>query len=150
MSTQYTTDEETSIDETAGEVVADGKVRIPAASPAPNHGWVKMQRSPDILELIETAPLAFALAAVIALRARWSPGVSLKGLQQGEAWLGDYRACGMSLQQYRTAKKQLERWRYATFKPTSRGTTAKLIGTRLFDVLNLTANKPGNKRPTSS
>jgi len=112
-----------------------------------NFGWVKMMRGEDFNELIEKSPLAFALAAVIAQRARFKPGVNLlNGLCQGEAFLGDHKAYGMSKQQYRTAKKRLEKWRFATFKPTSRGTTAKLINTRLFDVLNETAEKPANTR----
>jgi hypothetical protein len=113
--------------------------------------WLKMMRTPDILELIETAPLAFTLAAIIALRARFKPGFNpITGLNQGEAFLGDHEKYGMSLQQYRTAKKQLEKFGFATFKPTSKGTTAKLTDTRLFDVLNATANKRLNKQPTNA
>jgi hypothetical protein len=111
-------------------------------------GFVKMTRSPDILELIETWPLAFALAAVIALRARYRPGVSLKGLQPGEALLGDFTRYGMTEQQYRTCKKQLTKWNFATFKPTPKGTVAKLMDTRLFDVLNVAANGQNNRQPT--
>jgi hypothetical protein len=55
----------------------------------------------------------------------------------------------MSEQQYRTAKKKLEKWGYATFKRTNKGTTAKLTDTRLFDVLNLSANGQANRRITT-
>lgn len=109
-----------------------------------------MCRTPDILELIEEAPLAFTLAAIIALRARFRPGVSLKGLNPGESFIGDFKTCGMSEQQYRTSKGQLERWRFATFKPTTKGTVARLIDTRLFDVLNVAANGQSNGQPTDS
>lgn len=118
--------------------------------PPPNFGFVKMIRSPDILELIETWPLAFALAAIIALRARYRPGVSLKGLQPGEALLGDFARYGLTEQQYRTCKKQLTKWNFATFKPTPKGTVARLMDTRLFDVLNVAANGQGNGQPTDS
>ena len=118
--------------------------------PPPNFGFVKMIRSPDILELIETWPLAFALAAIIALRARYRPGVSLKGLQPGEALLGDFTRYGMTEQQYRTCKKQLTKWNFATFKPTPKGTVARLMDTRLFDVLNVAANGQSNGQPTDS
>jgi len=117
-------------------------------APTPTHGWIKMMRSPELVELIGTAPLAFTLAAVIAWRARFMPGKSLKGLCPGECFLGDYKTCGMSEQQYRTAKKQLERWGFATFKATNKGTIAKLIDTRLFDVLNVTGNGQANRQPT--
>lgn len=122
----------------------------PDTAPTPNHGWIKMMRSPELMELIGTAPLAFTLAAVIAWRARFKPGVNLmNGLCRGEAFLGDYKACGMTEQQYRTAKKQLEKWGFATFKATNKGTTAKLMDTRLFDVLNVTGNGQASRRPTS-
>jgi len=117
----------------------------PDSAPPTNHGWIKMMRSDDMMELIEASPLAFTLAAVIAWRARFKPGVNLiNGLQRGEAFLGDHKSYGMSKQQYRTAKKHLENWRFATFKTSSKGTTAKLINTRLFDVLNVTGEKMAN------
>ena len=106
----------------------------------PSHGFVKMMRTPDILELIEEAPQAFTLASVIALRARFKPGVSLKGLHPGEAFLGDYSVCGMSEQQYRTAKTKLLKWGFATFRATNKGTVARLIDKRLFDVLSAATN----------
>jgi len=118
-------------------------------SPQPNFGFVKMMRSPDISELIEVSPLAFTLAAVIALRARFRPGVSLKGLQPGEAFLGDFRKCGLSERQYRTAKEQLSKWRFATFRATNKGTIAKLTDTRLFDVLSLAGDGQRDSQPTN-
>lgn len=111
-------------------------------------GFVKMLRSPDIDELIEVSPLAFTLAAVIALRARWRPGVSLKGLQPGECFLGDHARYGMSRQQYRHAKEQLAQWNFAKFRATSKGTIATLAGTRLFDVLN-ESEQPTNQPPAN-
>jgi hypothetical protein len=125
------------------------KIRVPL-EPAPVW-WLKMMRTPDMLELIEVSPFAFTLAAIIALRARFKPGFNpITGLNQGEAFLGDHEKYGMSLQQYRTAKKQLAKWGFATFTATSKGTTAKLTDTRLFDVLNATANKQPNKRATNA
>jgi len=99
-------------------------------------GFVKMMRTPDILELLETSPLALVLAAVIALRARFRPGVSLKGLHPGEAFIGDHEKYGMTRQQYRTAIAFLKKHGFATIKSTTKGTIATLIGTRLFDVLS--------------
>jgi hypothetical protein len=120
----------------------------------PNYGYVKMMRTQDILELLEHSPLAFALASLIALRARFRPGTSLKGLNPGQAFVGDYMACGMSRQQYRTAKRHLANSGFVTFKSTNKGTVATLIDTRLFDVLNVAANHqinhPSNQQPTSS
>jgi hypothetical protein len=115
----------------------------------PHHGWIKMMRGEDILELLENAPNAFLLASLIALRARFKPGVNyMNGLDQGEAFLGDHEACGLTEQEYRTAKRQLEKWKFATFTATTKGTVAKLIGIRLFDVLNQTANERANRPVT--
>ncbi len=111
-------------------------------------GFVKMRRTPDILELLEASPLAFALAAVIALRANWKTAPNLKGLQPGEAFIGDHAAYGMSRQQYRTAMHFLERHGFATFKSTTKGTRAKLMDTRLFDVLNESAQP--SKQPAAN
>jgi hypothetical protein len=111
-------------------------------------GFIKMMRTPDIFELLETAPLAFALAAVIALRARFRPGVSLKGLTQGEAFLGDHEKYGMTRQQYRTAIGFLKKHGFATIKSTTKGTRAKLMDTRLFNVLN-ESGQP-TKQPTAN
>jgi len=101
------------------------------------------------MELIEKNPLPFVLAYVIANRARWRVGFNAHGLQTGEAFLGDWRACGMSQQQYRTAKAQLTKFGFATFKTTNRGTVARLVDTRLFSTLSDEANGLLNKQPAS-
>ena len=86
------------------------------------------------MELIATNPLAYTLAAVIALRARWREGFSRHGLGLGEAMLGDFERYGMTQKQYRTAKRHLEKGGFAAFRRASKGTIAKLIDTRLFCV----------------
>ena len=65
-----------------------------------------------------------------------------------EALLGDYSACGMTEQQYRTAKSQLEKWNFATFKSTNKGTIGKLTDTRLFSTSEATGNGQNNMHPT--
>lgn len=103
-------------------------------------GFVVMMRNPDIVELIEASPLSWALVSIIAFRARYRPGISLKGLQPGEAFLGDYKAYGMTGKQYRTVKTKLSDWEFAAFRTTNRGTVARLLDTRLFDVLKDTTD----------
>ena len=97
-------------------------------------GYFEATRSEDALELIRLNPLAFILAYFIAARANWRGGFNQHNLEFGESFLGDYEEYGMSERQYRTAKKQLARGRFATFKPTSKGTIAKLTDTRLFKI----------------
>lgn len=113
-----------------------------------SRGWFKAMRSEDALELIRRNPNAFVLAYMIASRARWRVGFDAHELQPGEAFLGDHESYGMSEQQYRTAKAQLAKWAFAKFKPTNKGTIARLTDTRLFDVLNLTGNGQNNGPPT--
>lgn len=113
-------------------------------------GFVKMMRDPAGDELIESNPFAWILASVIARRARWSNGFNAHSLKPGEAFIGDHKRCGMSEQQYRTAKRQLEKAHFATFRATNRGTIAKLTDTRLFDVLSLSVNEQSNEQVTDA
>jgi hypothetical protein len=53
----------------------------------------------------------------------------------GEAFIGDFENYGMSERNYRTAKDHLSKWRFATFKTTNKGTIAKLMDSRLFEVI---------------
>ncbi len=114
------------------------------------HGWFKATRGTDSLELIRKNPNAYALAAVIANRARWREGFNADGLEQGEALLGDHKEYGMTRQEYRTALAQLLKWNFATTRTTNAGTIARLTDTRLFDVLNLTGNQQDNQQPTTA
>jgi hypothetical protein len=112
--------------------------------------WFKAMRGDACIELIRLNPNAFALAYIIARRTRYRDGFNADGLAAGEAMLGDYAEWGMTRQQYRTALRQLCNARFATIRATSRGTIARLMDTRLFDVLNAAANHPFNRRPTNS
>lgn len=113
-------------------------------------GWFKATRGQEPMEVICANPLAYVLAAVIAHRSNWRGGFNQHGLAAGEAFLGDHKRCGMSEQQYRTAKLQLEKWGFATFKATNKGTIGSLRDTRLFSVLTTDANEQGNGQPTDS
>jgi hypothetical protein len=106
-------------------------------------------RSNDALELIRKNPNAYALAAVIANRARWREGFNADGLELGEALLGDHDEYGMTRQEYRTALAQLKKWQFITTRKTNKGTIARLTDIRLFDPLNLTGNQQDNQQPTT-
>ena len=111
-------------------------------------GWFKAMRGDEAMELIRHNPNAFTLAYIIAWRARYRPGFSAGGLEPGEALLGDHANCGMTMRQYRTAKEQLTRWRFATFRTTSKGTIGMLLDTRLFDPLNLSGDNQNGSQAT--
>jgi hypothetical protein len=113
-------------------------------------GWFKAIRGDDALELIRANPFAYVLAAVIAHRARWrDAGFNRDDLSLGEAMLGDWATIGFSRQQGRTALAQLEKWHFATSKATSKGTIAKLMDSRLFEVLPPGVNQQSNQQPTN-
>jgi hypothetical protein len=117
--------------------------------PRKTKSWFKAVRSADALELIRANPNAYTLAAVIAYRARYRKGFDADGLGLGDAMLGDYENCGMTRQQHRTALAQLVKWKFATAKATNKGTIARLIDTRLFEIIPLEDNHQSNHRPTT-
>lgn len=99
------------------------------------YGYFEAIRSEVALELIRHNKHAFNLLYIIAYRANWrGDNFNPHRLQFGEAFLGDYEKYGMTEGQYRTAKKQLERHGFATFKATSMGTIAKLVDSRIFKI----------------
>ena len=117
-------------------------------SAAKTISWYKAVRSPDALELIRANPNAYALAAVIAHRARYREGFNADGLGVGDALIGDFKNCGLQRQEYRTALAQLIKWRFVTTKPTNKGTIARLIDTRLFEIIPIKDNHQKNQRLT--
>lgn len=98
-------------------------------------GWFKVMRTDEAQELISANPLAYSLAALIAHRSKWREGFNANGLQIGEALIGDLNKMGMSRMQYRTAKQHLEKWGFATFRTTNKGTVARLTCDCLFSVI---------------
>ena len=98
-----------------------------------NQGFIKLIRSAETLELLND-PSAFVLLTVIALRARRTDEFNIHNLKSGEALIGDFKKCGLTRRQYRTAMKHLGQWGFAVFKPTTRGTVATLRDTRVYDI----------------
>ena len=91
-------------------------------------------RTDEVTELLRF-PIALALLTQIALRARRTVDqFNLHNLKLGEALIGDYGSIGATEQQYRTAKRLLEKCGLITIKPTSKGTIARLSNLRVFDV----------------
>lgn len=123
---------------------------LAATESRPARGWFKATRSEEALELIRANPLALVLAYVIATRARWRDGFNRYGLELGEAMLGDFESYGMTEQQYRTAKEQLAKWKFAAFRATNKGSIGKLTDTRLFSILATGSNEQNDKQVTDS
>ena len=96
-------------------------------------GFLKLMRSEQTAELLK-CPTAFALASIIAYRARRNDCFNTHNLSVGEALLGDYRKYGMSEREYRTAKEKLRKWKIATFQATNKGTIGKLLDESIYDI----------------
>lgn len=90
-------------------------------------------RTAEAAELMKH-PAAFVLLAQIAHRARRAAQFSSNGLLPGEALIGDFAGIGLTRQQYRTATANLVKWQFVTIRATNRGTVARLIDTRVFDI----------------
>lgn len=105
-------------------------------------------RSANARELLKR-PKCFALLALIAQRARRTGEINLHDLNVGEALIGDHKTVGLTQQEYRTAKKTLERLRLATFTGTSKGTVACLIDKSVFDINAEVSSDRVNGRATS-
>jgi hypothetical protein len=115
----------------------------------PSQGFLKLMRSPETEELLLNDPLAFALLANIALRARYRTKFDVHGLKFGQALVGDYKEIGFSRQQYRTRLQRLVECGLVTTRPTPRGTIATLASTDVFSInLPLTSGENAKKRPT--
>lgn len=114
--------------------------------------FIKLARAEDselLQHMIQHDHNAFILLTVIAQRARRVRNHHpASGRKQFEAEIGDYRACGLSEQNYRTAKKHLEKWGLVTIKPTSKGTIATLLNGSVFDINPEDANEPDNRQQT--
>ncbi len=128
----------------------------PAKPPTPDSvepdsagGWFRAMRRREALELLQANPCAFILAYIIAFRGQYNPGFNKHGLALGEALLGDFKNYGMTQQQYRTAKRQLAKWQFATFRATSKGSVGRLIDSRVFSIFRLASNKQNNEQLTS-
>jgi len=94
-------------------------------------GFLKLQRG-EMTEFLLRDPKAFALAALIALRARFNDTPGPDGLDFGQARIGDHFACGLSRKEYRSALGRLERLGLIQVQSSRRGTIATLADSRLF------------------
>ncbi len=113
-----------------------------------NHGFIKLNRSGETLELLND-PNAFVLLTVIALRARRTDEFNVHNLRCGEALIGDFKRYGLTERQYRTAMKHLSQWGLARFTPTTRGTIAALVDHRIYDINDVPGDgPPSNGRRT--
>jgi len=97
------------------------------------NGFLKLNRSPETEALMKKKN-AFMLLTQIAYRARRTNEFNTYGLTAGQAQIGDHDKIGLTEREYRTAKKKLEKWNFATFKRTNWGTIATITSTKVYDI----------------
>lgn len=112
-------------------------------------GFIKLMRSRTTRELLQDGN-AFLLLTLIAWRAKRTSEFSVHGLAIGQALIGDYHACGLTEQQYRSAKTRLKRYGLATFRATNKGTIATLLDTTIFDINEEVSSEPAAGRQRAS
>lgn len=108
-------------------------------------GFVRFLITKNSLEILKR-PKAFSLLAQIALKAKRNTLLSVLGLKYGEALITDPQLCGLTQQEYRTAKKQLAEFNLVSFRATNRGTVAKLMNSSIFELVPDWANKQATNR----
>lgn len=113
-------------------------------------GFIKFNRGDNSKELLKSRN-SFVLLALIACRTKRTDDLSIEGLEVGEALIGDFKACGLTRQEHRTALNNLKKWEFITTKITNKGTIVKLIDARVFNInkelINhqATIKQPSNK-----
>ncbi len=112
-------------------------------------GFIQLNRSQKLLNFIKRRNTAFVLLTLIAVRARRTHQQFFDDLKIGDAYIGDYKSYGVSENVYRADKKFLEKFGIATFKPTTKGTIARIIDTSIFDINaeEVTDEPTNNQRP---
>lgn len=95
-------------------------------------------------------PTAFALLTLIAIRARRQNDTNFDDLELNEALIGDYETYGVTEQIYRTDKKFLEKYKFITYRATTKGTIVKIVDTTIFDINVEHTNERTNRQLTDS
>ena len=109
-------------------------------------GFIKYIRSEDAQHL-HSNKNANHLLNIIAYRASRN-GNPVKNLKPGESLIGDFKAIGLSRQEYRTAADNLAKWGYITIRTTNAGTIAKLCNSNVYDINSKASNQQDNHRAT--
>lgn len=101
-----------------------------------NNSFVKQAKNSDkLFALIKHHPNAFILLTIIAQRARrLGDPCDITGLEQNQAYIGDFKEYGMSRQNYRTALKVLKSNHQVTIEPTTKGSIVTLCDSGIYDI----------------
>lgn len=96
-------------------------------------GFIKLNKTEDLLFLLENHPKAFLLLTLISIKARISKS-KFDNLEVGESII-DYKKAGLNTEcEYEDAKTILLNHDLCTFKSTSKGTIAKLKDSNIYAI----------------
>jgi hypothetical protein len=110
----------------------------------------RVEDNPEIETLVSRHHKEFILLTIIAMRARRNAEkCKFTGMEQCQAMIGDFADYGMTRQQYRTAKANLQKWNYITIQATNKGTTATLTNKDVYDINAEATNQQGNTLATN-
>ncbi len=99
--------------------------------------WIALKNNEMTKMLLENYPNAFLLLTQIGLRAWWKTDEkSPVGLEYGQAFIGDYKAIGLTEKGYRVAKRRLAKGGLVTFVGANKGTIATLVDSRVYSISN--------------
>lgn len=100
-----------------------------------NNGFLKVTASEEFLKWIAMKrPTAFLLLLLIAKRAKRKLDHPDPDLEMGEAYIGDWKSYCHSERCYRSDKLLLEKLKKVTFRPTNRGTIARIVTSDIIDI----------------
>lgn len=101
--------------------------------------YVKMVKSEYLDELVKDHS-AFALLAVIASKVKTTNSFSIHNLKRGQVLLENCSFYGFKKTAYANAKKRLEKYGFATFEGTKKGTIATLSNNKIFNIASKSSN----------
>lgn len=122
--------------------------------------FIKLIPSAETEYLLHNKPNAFKLLYYIAKRARREDGHP-DGLKPGQCYLGDWEACGLTRQNYRSSLAILVMRGHVKIEETCRtrqksttgsttvGTLVELLTTSVYDINKCIDNHEVNHRPTT-
>ena len=106
-------------------------------------------RGREIDDLQKDEPIAFLLLSFIARNTKVYDLQYPKWCPVGSAWVKGFRCFGGTNDRtYRTAKKKLQEFGFATFEGMNKGTIAKLSNTDVYDIEYPDGDERRDKRPT--
>jgi len=100
--------------------------------------YFKAYRSKNFAELLRAYPNAFLLFTLVAYSAKRSES-TVSMLQVGQCYVNHIN-CGLSEQEYRTAKKVLTKLKLCKFKATNKTTVATILVNDIYNINSETSN----------